>query len=61
MSVRTILSRQRAGGLVKIRRRELDEFRKACLLTDLIDGPANQFAALLAEYDGTSCAKSWTT
>src|SRR5208282_2278791 len=41
VSVWTILSRQRASGLVKIRRRELDELRQSCLLTHLIDGLAH--------------------
>jgi hypothetical protein len=39
--IRPVLFRQRARRLIKIRRRQLDEFRQPCLLTYRSDGPAH--------------------
>ena len=46
-SVRMVLFGQRAGGRIKIRRRERNKLRKARLLPHLPDGVAHQSGALL--------------
>ena len=47
VSVSKILSGQRAGGLIKLRRRELDELRQPRLLTHSRQSPGHQLPALL--------------